>query len=360
LRFTVRDTGIGIRPEDHDRIFQDFEQADGTPTRSYGGTGLGLAISRRIVEALGGSLELFSNPGEGSTFFFTLPLASARSEMMPAHDTPDLTDSAVLIVSASAIEPALMARRLGRWGAIICIAADEKTAVEKLAGRRWDAMLVDHAMAEGMSAIGRLAGVNADRRIVLIAPGERHRLPALRELGFSAYLIKPLRAASLAAMLAGDAATLVPTDSEFSGEPPVEATIKSLSVLVAEDNDINALLTRALLSKLGHRPAGAAGGDAAIAAWQKARADGEPYDLILMDLHMPGLDGLDAARRIRALEDDGARTPIVALTANAFAEDRDAALSAGMDDFLVKPLDRDRLRQILDAIPRHSPAPLAA
>jgi signal transduction histidine kinase/CheY-like chemotaxis protein len=360
VRFTVRDTGIGIRPEDHDRIFQDFEQADGTPTRSYGGTGLGLAISRRIVEALGGSLELFSKPGEGSTFFFTLPLASARSEMMPAHDTPDLTDSAVLIVSASAIEPALMARRLGRWGAIICIAADEKTAVEKLAGRRWDAMLVDHAMAEGMSAIGRLAGVNADRRIVLIAPGERHRLPALRELGFSAYLIKPLRAASLAAMLAGDAATLVPTDSEFSGEPPVEATIKSLSVLVAEDNDINALLTRALLSKLGHRPAGAAGGDAAIAAWQKARADGEPYDLILMDLHMPGLDGLDAARRIRALEDDGARTPIVALTANAFAEDRDAALSAGMDDFLVKPLDRDRLRQILDAIPRHSPAPLAA
>jgi signal transduction histidine kinase/CheY-like chemotaxis protein len=360
VRFTVRDTGIGIRPEDHDRIFQDFEQADGAPTRCYGGTGLGLAISRRIVEALGGSLELFSKPGEGSTFFFTLPLTRARSETAPTHDVPDMTDSAVLIVSGSAVETALIARRLGRWGAIICIAPDEKTAVEKLAERHWDAVLVDHALAESLGAADQLAGVNAARRIVLIAPAERHRLAALRELGFTAYLIKPLRAASLAAMLGGDATTLVPADSEMSSVPPTEAALKSLSVLVAEDNDINALLTGALLSKLGHRPAGATGGEAAVTAWQKARADREPYDLILMDLHMPGLDGLDATRRIRALEDGGFRTPIVALTANAFAEDRDAALSAGMDDFLVKPLDRERLRQILDAIPTHSPAPIAA
>jgi CheY-like chemotaxis protein len=119
------------------------------------------------------------------------------------------------------------------------------------------------------------------------------------------------------------------------------------------------LLTRTLLSKLGHRPTGVTGGEAAIAEWAQARAGGEPFDLVLMDLHMPDLDGLETTRRIRALE-SGPRTPIVALTANAFAEDREAALAAGMDDFLVKPLDRARLRAILDGIPSLSSTPLVA
>jgi signal transduction histidine kinase/CheY-like chemotaxis protein len=358
IRFTVRDTGIGIRPDDHDRIFKDFEQADGSPTRHYGGTGLGLAISRRIVEALGGSIDLFSRPGDGATFFFTLPLPATHNQS-PPESGPDLADAAVLIVSASAIEPALIARRLGRWGATIDVAPDEKTAVEKLADRQWDAVLVDHALAQSMTTIGQPAGLNAARRIVLIAPGDRHHLAALREAGFTGYLIKPVRAASLAAMLRDDAPPIVPGDSGVPTEVSVgDVPAKSLSILVVEDNEINALLTRALLSKLGHRPHGATSGEAAIAAWDKARGEGEPYDLILMDLHMPGLDGLAAARRIRALE-GGARTPIVALTANAFAEDREAALAAGMDDFLVKPLDRERLRRLLAEI-GYASAPLVA
>ncbi len=354
VRFTVRDTGIGIAPEDHDRIFVDFEQADGSSTRRYGGTGLGLAISRRIVEALGGKIELFSKPGEGATFYFTLPLPVARNDTAPSYDAPDLTDCGVLIVSASAVEPTLIARRLARWGATIGIVTNETAAVEKLAERAWDAMLVDHALTQNMSAIAQLAGVNAARRIVMLAPSERHRLAALREFGFTGYLVKPVRTASLSTMLRDDAPPIVPSENDIA---PIAKPARSLSILIAEDNEINALLTRTLLTKLGHRPTGVAGGKAAVDAWAQACADGDRYDLILMDLHMPDIDGLEATRRIRALEGDS-RTPVVALTASAFADDRDAALKAGMDGFLVKPLDRARLRAILDGIPSLSPPPL--
>ncbi|HVV78562.1 MAG TPA: ATP-binding protein [Pseudolabrys sp.] len=352
IRFTVRDTGVGIAPKDQERIFLDFEQADGSPTRRYGGTGLGLAISQRIVEALGGKIELTSKPGEGTTVFFSLSLPAVHGQA-PLYKAPDLIGRSALVVSASPVEPALIARRLARWGATIGIAASEISAAEKIAERSWDVMLVDRAVARDLN---QLANVNTARRIVLIAPGERPHLPELRELGFTNYLIKPVRAASLASMLHDDAPPIVPADAE---PPSLEKSAHSLSILVAEDNEINALLTRTLLTKLGHRPTGVTGGEAAVAAWAQARTAGEPYDLILMDLHMPHVDGLDAARRIRALE-AGRRTPIVALTANAFAEDRSAALEAGMDNFLVKPLDRIQLRAILDAIPSLSPPPLVA
>jgi CheY-like chemotaxis protein len=177
----------------------------------------------------------------------------------------------------------------------------------------------------------------------------RAELAALKEAGFSGYLIKPVRAASLAARFSADDAFDHGAPGEIADTPPEIPAKNGFSILVAEDNEINALLARALLVKLGHRPTMTADGAAAVESFIAARAAGTPYDRVLMDLHMPGTDGLEATRRIRAIEaeQENARTPIIALTANASAEDRDACLAAGMDSFLIKPLDRERLAAAL-------------
>jgi CheY-like chemotaxis protein len=193
------------------------------------------------------------------------------------------------------------------------------------------------------------------QRIVLVAPGERHRLPALKDAGFTGYLVKPVRAASLKARIASTASfENVPSASETLRANAKTNGHSNLSILVAEDNEINALLVRSLLTKLGHRPAMVTDGAAALEAWRTANRDGAAFDLILMDMHMPDVDGLEAARRIRAAEtaDSLPRTPIIALTANAFAEDREACLAAGMDGYLVKPLDRHNLATTLADLPK--------
>ena len=356
IRFLVRDTGIGLKPEDQARVFRDFEQADGSSTRKFGGTGLGLAISKRIVARMDGRIAVDSEPGAGATFSFTVPLAPADG----AHEfiAPDLSDTAVLIVAAAEIESALLARRLACWGAETSVVACEKSAVALLAKRHWDALLVDYPLARSMIARSDLDALDATRRIVLIRPTERHELPALKERGFTGYLVKPVRVASLAARLTAEDAfeDMAP---EISGPDQTDAAATDgkgkgigLSILVAEDNEINALLARALLTRLGHRPTVAGNGTAAVESWAAARAAGKPYDLVLMDVQMPGMDGLQAARRIRAAETQAGDRPVrmLALTANAQSEDRDACLAAGMDGLLVKPLERERLREALDAV----------
>ena len=347
IAIAVRDTGIGISPEDRTRVFLEFEQADGGTTRKFGGTGLGLTISKRIVESIDGAIEVESTPGEGSTFTVSIPLPRAGDADMPPLAVPDLSGEEILIVATAAIEASLIARRLQRWGARTKIVPDENVAAALLPEQPWSAVLVDHALGTTASeAVARLAAA-IRRRIVLVTPAMRNELAALKDAGFSGYLIKPVRAASLAARLSADESFDASGAAE-PGEPPHEERRgHGLSILVAEDNEINALLARALLTKLGHRPIMASNGAAAIESWLAARAAGTPYDRVLMDLHMPGMDGLEATRRIRALEADGARVPIVALTANASAEDRDACLAAGMDGFLVKPLDRERLAAAL-------------
>ena len=341
IRFLVRDTGIGIAPDAQARIFEEFEQADGGTTRKFGGTGLGLAISRRIVERMGGKLALESAPGDGATFSFMVALARADDGTLLAP--PDLTGQAVLIVSASRIEAPLTAQRLGRWGAKTRIVANEATAHACL-DEHWDTILIDRALGlDAATALARQAA-NVARRIVLLAPSERHELGALTQAGFTAYLVKPLRAASLAARFTDTA----PVAMDVRPDEAASGASEGLAILVAEDNEINALLARALLARLGHRPTVVPNGAAAVERYLAA-ASATPFDCILMDVNMPEMDGLEATRRIRALEaaGDAARTPIVALTANAFGEDRDACLAAGMDDFLVKPLDRERLAEFL-------------
>src|SRR5665647_2264561 len=215
-----------------------------------------------------------------------------------------------------------------------------------------------------MIASGDLERLDVRRRIVLIRPTDRHELPALKAAGFTGYLVKPVRAASLAARLRAEGAfehalaEAVDERNEASYAAAAAGKGKGLSILVAEDNEINALLARALLVRLGHHPTIAGNGEAAVESWAAAHAAGTPYDLVLMDVQMPVMDGLEAARRIRAAEaaTDGKPARIVALTANAYPEDREAALAAGMGGLLVKPLAIERLREALEAVAR----PLAA
>jgi signal transduction histidine kinase/DNA-binding response OmpR family regulator len=350
VRFLVRDSGIGIAPEEQNRIFLEFEQGESGADRKFGGTGLGLAISKRIVEHMGGRIGLDSAPGAGSTFHVTLPLPQSGATDLPGTTTPRLSGTHVLIVAPTAIEALLVARRLACWGARTCFVPDADAAITTLSERSWDAVLVDYAL--GTASCARLAQACAAiaRRIVLITPADRHALADLA--GFTGYLVKPVRAASLAARMtagadgrdhAGSSDEAVTSDRQVAPAP------NGVAILVAEDNEINALLARTLLERLGHRPIVVGTGDAAVAAWERAQAAATPFRLVLMDVHMPGSDGIAATRRIRALEHArGIRpTAIIALTANAFDEDRDACLAAGMDGFLTKPLDRDRLADAL-------------
>ena len=350
ITIAVRDTGVGIAAQDQPRIFLEFEQADGGAARKFSGTGLGLTISKRIVESMAGSIAVESTAGEGSTFRVTLPLPRTGEEANTVIAVPDLAGHDVLIIATAAIEASLIARRLERWGARTKIVPDGDAAAALLPERPWSAVLVDHALGTAASeALARMTS-SVPRRIVLVTPAMRNNLAALKEAGFTGYLIKPVRAASLAARFSSED-IFDPAAAIETPEATRSAAQKGLSILVAEDNEINALLARALLVKLGHRPTMAQSGAAAIECWHAAHTAGAPYDRVLMDVHMPGMDGLEATRRIRAIEaeENSAHTPIIALTANASAEDRDACIAAGMDGFLVKPFDRERLAAALAA-----------
>ncbi|MGJ4951233.1 ATP-binding protein [Bradyrhizobium sp. HKCCYLS20291] len=353
ISFQVRDTGIGIAADAQERIFREFEQADDSVARSFGGTGLGLAISDRIVKRMGGRINLQSAPGAGSTFEVSVPLPAAleRGEQNSFRG-PDLTGQSVMLIAPPGLQAELIERRLQNWGAQTCLVADAEVAAALLPERAWHAVLIDDAVGSDVAlGLGATAQRHTTRLIVLVTPVSRHeQMPAAP---FNGYLVKPLRAASLAARVGFDVDGTASTDIDEPVPmvaPPIAARAGSgLSILVAEDNDINALLMRSLLTKLGHHADIAVHGEAALDSWLAARAAGAPYDLILMDVQMPRLDGIAAAKRIRAMEasEPGRRTPILALTANALVEDRYACFEAGMDGFLVKPLDRDKLDEAL-------------
>lgn len=348
ISFLVRDTGIGIAPDAQQRIFREFEQADDRVARTYGGTGLGLAISERIVKRMGGRIAVESAPAQGSTFEVAIPLAPLRGEPGPtAFPSPDLAGKSILLV-ADGIEASLIARRLERWGGQTCLIADAAVAEALLPERSWHAVLIDRALGPAVAdRLGEVARAHATQRLVLLTPSSRHEKlsPA-----FTGFLVKPLRAASLAARLALTPEVASPDLAPEPVEPTaVRTPANGLSILVAEDNEINALLMRSLLTKLGHRVVIAVHGEAALESWLAASSAGTPYDLVLMDIQMPQLDGIEATKRIRAHEaaTGGHHTPILALTANTLVEDRYACFEAGMNGFLIKPLDREKLDEAL-------------
>ena len=359
ISFLVRDTGIGIAPEAQLRIFREFEQADERIARSYGGTGLGLSISERIVKRMGGRITLESKPGVGSTFEVSVPLAAADGDGVAQRTfaAPDLSGQSIMLVAPQSIEASLVARRLQRWGGQTCMVSDIGAAQALLPERSWHAILLDRALgAVDVELLGEAARAHAMQRIVMFTPAARHELQPSPSSAFTGYLVKPLRAASLAARLTTAPEIVAPNlagdsliEASDTAQAPANVPARGLLILVAEDNEINALLMRSLLTRLGHHAVITTNGEEALESWLAAKSAGAPYDLVLMDIQMPQLDGVETTKRIRSREagQPGRRTPILALTANTLVEDRYACFEAGMDGFLIKPLDREKLADAL-------------
>ena len=257
---------------------------------------------------------------------------------------PDLTGQSIMLVAPQSIEASLVARRLQRWGGQTCMVSDIAVAQALLPERSWHAVLLDRALgAADVELLGEAARAHATQRIVMFTPAARHELQPSASSAFTGYLVKPLRAASLAARLTMAPEIAAPNlagDVADRGErrlPETPATVpaRGLSILVAEDNEINALLMRSLLTRLGHHAVITTNGEEALESWLAAKSAGAPYDLVLMDIQMPQLDGIETTKRIRSREagQPGRRTPILALTANTLVEDRYACFEAGMDGF---------------------------
>jgi CheY-like chemotaxis protein len=339
IRFRVRDTGIGIAPADASRIFAAFERVDDDAS-ARDGAGLGLAIARTAVERLGGSIGLTSRLGEGSTFAFDL--------LLPPLAPPDLSrplaGRRILFLGEGRVEPGVLIRRLHGLGAEPTMAA---RVADLEADERFDVVVVDHTSpgdAAARLAEARARFVHPFRAVVLLLPLARPALPGLRAAGFDGHLIAPIRTASLVRTILGDVAE--PTATTADRDEPAAAGV--LDVLLVDDNEINALLGRALVEHLGHRVRIAGDGPAAIAATEAAVGSGRPFDVVLMDLHMPGMDGFAAIREVARIGGEAGRPPaIVAVTADATAAAAERAFAAGADAVLTKPIDRVRLAQLL-------------
>ncbi|MBS0375720.1 MAG: response regulator [Proteobacteria bacterium] len=327
LTFTVSDTGIGIPADRLDRLFREFSQVDSSTTRHYGGSGLGLSIVKRLAELMGGQVGVTSSAGAGSRFWFTVRLAARATAPAPL---PAPTATPVLVLDGQPLAARALARELAAAGCRATVAADETAFGAALATLPPDAIamidvrLLSGALAELLTRARHGAGAP---RFVLLAP---LGLAAAPPAGFDAMLSKPVRRQQLRACLAGLAAAAPTAQSDSA---PV-ASGSGLRVLLVEDNAVNRRVAEHQLRKLGCLVSVACNG---IEAVEAALAGG--VDLVLMDCQMPLLDGFDATRQIRQREPAGQRLPIIALTANALAGDRDSCLAAGMDDYLSKPLE---------------------
>ncbi len=351
VRFSVADTGPGVPEERRAAIFQDFEQGDGSASRKHEGTGLGLAISKRIVERMKGQLTLDHTSVRGSIFAFTALLPAADVPAPPA-EPPGLSGRRALIVGQSPFEAPFLGERLAASGAQAIRAEGVEAALAILAQKPApDIVIVDCAMGE--EATKKLAGAARDagvaRSLVLFSPFERRAFGQNSLDGYDGWLVKPVRSSSLIARLSGHNGAATAHDPEGI-VARLALPRRGLRVMVAEDNEINALLARKHLERLGATVQRARDGVEAVElGLAAASADRDRFDVILMDIRMPGLDGLEAARQIRQAERESGtqKVRIIALTANAFEEDRRAAAAAGIDDFLTKPVDVAELSRAL-------------
>jgi two-component system sensor histidine kinase/response regulator len=354
LRFEVADTGIGIDPEAQAQIFEDFRQADGSTTRTFGGTGLGLAIARRLVKLMGGDgIGVRSIPGKGSTFWFSLCLDKVKDHGQ-SEPSPDfyLRGVKVLIVDDNATNREILRHQLTAWGMINDSASNAYHALEMLqaaaqGGEPYQLVILDMNMP-GMDGIELARAIKADaaiaaaRLIMLTSMGGYGSAQAAREAGIMAYLTKPVRQSHLLSCLVALMRDMVP------GAPQVLLPTSHIKfpgyVLLAEDNQVNQEVARAMLENCGCRVDSVFNGTEVLEATKHTR-----YDIIFMDCQMPQMDGYETTRLIREKEAEAnlLHTVIIAMTAHAMEGDREYCLAAGMDGYLGKPFTQEELEQTL-------------
>ena len=365
LRLEIRDTGIGLSDEVKGRLFAKFQQADGSITRRYGGTGLGLSICRQLVELMGGQIGVSDAPEGGALFWVELEFPGGGGSCRPNHQ--DLTGVRVLVVDDVELNRTIYRLQLGEVGADVeevdsgpaCIqAVQDALAI----GRPFDLVLLDQMMpdvsgAETAAGLQRLAPDDRPKVVMTSSLGEPLTTREAAAIGLAATLVKPVRREHLVATLCAVLGASAHEDAGLfgsDGEVAAPAFGNSARVLLAEDNEINTLLACTLLEQLGLSVTCVVNGRDAV----EAVAAGA-FDLVLMDVQMPEMDGLEATRRIRALGGPNGHLPIVAMTANAMRSDREACLAAGMDDFVAKPINAEIFIGVLERVLYSEPTNLA-
>ena len=353
LHFAVRDTGCGIPADGVNRLFRAFSQVDASTTRRYGGTGLGLAISKKLAEIMGGRIWVESEPGKGSVFQFVIPLHPAPQPDGPRGADVGWAGRRALIVDDSAAHRGNYAAHLRHWGLTTVAVETPQEALDCLREHAFDLAIFDFDMPDmtGVELAQRVAGLGLAPgvRIILCAAGvsREQLLKGLDDPPFHAFLPKPTRSDALMEVVgylwSGAPAPLVRRTAH-----DIDTTLakqRPLRVLVAEDNVVNQKVAVALLRRMGYHPDVVGNGLEVLAAVRR-----QTYDVILMDVQMPEMDGLEASRRIIQEFDAQQRPRLIALTANVFKRDQDACLAAGMDGFLGKPLDLTQLREVLKEV----------
>ncbi|WP_011582989.1 PAS domain-containing hybrid sensor histidine kinase/response regulator [Chelativorans sp. BNC1] len=356
LAFRVDDTGPGIEKDSLSRIFQEFEQADTSSTRKHGGAGLGLAITRRLIDAMEGTVTVDSAPGEGATFTVYIPLVGAEGSA--AETSLALKGFDVAILTPHAVEGEALAMTVRAHGGKARVFEGEKSALSLLRRRKsgFDAVIIDASLEnDNGDLLRRLCrnGLRVHQALTLIAPTDRGRLNKFRTNGYNAFIARPARDRTLLRLLLNpQTAENVAPIGEATARTKATNDGRGLKVLLAEDNEINAMLARATLSKAGHSVAVVSNGRAAVDVLTHPARD---FDIVLMDLHMPIMDGLDAIIQIRRYEEDTglAPIPILVLSADGQEKTRQNALAQGATGFITKPLEPGRL---LSALEVHTPA----
>ena len=359
IRFSVTDTGIGIAPDRLDRLFKSFSQVDASTTRKYGGTGLGLVISKQFAELMGGQIGVESEAGKGSTFWFTAKLQRQPEGLERTRVAPvDLRGLRVLAVDDNSSYTEIMRQELAAWGFEAQTAHSGPEALSVLSeastrGKPYRVVLIDMLMP-GMSGLETGAAIKAishlrDTVLLLLTPLEGPMDPSrLRMGGFAASLHKPVRQSELFDAIVDSVARNRPTAAVCRpiNSTPAPKAQRPAHILLAEDNEINQMVATEVLKRAGHTIDVVDTGQQAVDATAKVA-----YDLVLMDCQMPEMDGFEAARTIRRRERSqqagDRRLPIIALTANAIKGDRELCLEAGMDDYITKPLDAEKLLQMI-------------